>query len=1104
MTTTVLLRPLFLGVLGLLAAAGVALAQQATAQLGGRITDQSGAVLPGVTVTATQTDTGFSRSVVSDADGSYVMPNLPTGPYRLEVMLQGFRTYLQTGIVLQVDANAVINAALQVGSLEETVSVEAAAPLVDVRSSGISEVVENERIVELPLQGRNVTDLVVLAGAAVQTGTANPSGARGSAISVAGGISYGVAYQLDGAMHNEPNSNLNLPLPFPDALQEFSVATSGLSAQNGMHSGAAVNAVTKSGTNTLRGNAFEFLRDKRFNAKSTFARLGPDGKRRDDGLLRNQFGGTLGGPILPDKLFFFGGYQGTITRRTEPDRISFIPTAAMMRGDFTAVASAACNAGRPVTLRAPFVNNRIDPAQFSRAAVFIANKLPAPDDECGRITYSVPVDYNEGQSVAKIDYQWSANHTVFGRYLGTFRNDKAPWPRSGNILAQTPAGRDAIAHSATFGDTLVFGDNMVNSLRFAYNKSGNNSTPAPFFDTNDAGINVYTYVPGNMALTVRGAFSTPGGYDTKTRFDTTSYQVADDFTMVRGRHQLSGGVNVAYWTSWQEINARSIGLFEFNGSVTGLSLSDFLTGRLARLEHSAPGILDVEQTYFGAYGTDAWRLTDRITVNAGIRWEPFFGPAVRLGAISNFVPDNFRTGVRSTVFVNAPPGLIFPGDSGFPGSNSGLNPQWWNLSPRAGIAWDVTGDGRMAVRSSWGLAYDFPTAAYHYISSNAAPYGNRLRIDFPAGGFEHPYRDIPGGDTHPVPLPPPRDIAFPFYGSYGAIDPNINSPRTQSWNVTFERQIGEVWQGSVSYLGNHTDRLWNQVAINPGVFLGTGPCTLAGVFYPSCTVPGNLDQRRVLSLQNPANGQYYGPIDLNTDVGQSDYHGMKLSFRRRSADGVSLNGNYTWSYCMGTGTPAGFNQISAGYMKPEDPEFDRGNCSSRRTHIANVSVGYQTPRLASTVLRTIASDWRLAGILNARSGGWLSVTQSINRDTAGTGIQGLSGQPVNKVLDEPYGAKTLTNYLNPAAFALPDLGTLGNAGFYTVEGPGYWTIDLALTRIVSLGATRDLELRLEAFNLLNNFNWGNPATTLDSPTFGQITTQSGDPRIMQFGIKFGF
>ena len=1077
---------------------------QATAQLGGRVTDQSGAILPGVTVTATQTDTGLARTVVTDADGAYQLTNLPTGPYRLEVMLQGFRTYVQTGIVLQVDANAVINAVLEVGELAETVSVEAAAPLVDVRSSGISDVVENERIVELPLQGRNVTDLIVLAGAAVQTGSASPAGQRGSAISVAGGISYGVSYLLDGAMHNDQNTNLNLPLPFPDALQEFSVATSGLSAQNGMHAGAAVSAVTKSGTNTLHGNAFEFLRDKRFNAKDAFARVGPDGKRRDDGLLRNQFGGTLGGPIIQDRLFFFGGYQGTITRRTEPDRIAFVPTAAMLRGDFTSFASPACNAGRTIALRAPFVNNRIDPALFSPAAMFITSKLPTPDDECGRITYGVPVDYDENQTVAKVDYQWSTNHAVFGRYLGTFRNDKAPWPRSGNILAQTPAGRNAKAHSVTFGDTLVFGDNMVNTLRFAFNRSGNRSDPAPFFDTNDAGIDVYTYVPGNMALNVRGAFSTPGGYDTKTRFDNDTYQIAEDLTMIRGRHQLSAGVNFAHWTSWQEINARSIGLFEFNGSVTGLSLTDFMTGRLARLEHSAPGILDVEQTYFGAYVSDAWRTTDRITVNAGVRWEPFFGPAVRLGAISNFVLDNFQRGIRSTVYVNAPPGLIFPGDAGFPDSNSGLNPQWTNLSPRLGLAWDVRGDGRMAVRTSYSLAYDFPTAQYHYISSNAAPYGNRLRVDFPAGGFENPYRDIPGGDTHPLPLPPPPDIAFPPYGSYGSIDPDINSPRSQQWNVTLEQQIGEPWQASVSYLGSHTDRLWNQVAINPGVFLGTGPCTLAGVFYPSCTVPGNLDQRRVLSLQNPQNGQYYGPVDLNTDVGTQDYHAMKLSFRRRSTVGVSLNGNYTYSYCVGTGTPAGFNQISAGYMKPDDPDFDRGNCSSRRNHVANFTVGYQTPQFTTPALGVIASDWRVAGIVNARSGSWLSVTQSINRDTAGTGIQGQSGQPVNQLLDDPYGDKSIRNYLNPAAFALPDLGTLGNAGFFSVEGPGYWTVDMALSRLIQLGTTQSLELRIEAFNLFNNFNWGNPVTTLDSATFGQIQSQAGDPRILQFGVKYGF
>src|SRR5881394_804917 len=299
------LRNVQIAAIVLCLASGVAWAQ-ATAGLAGRVTDESGAVLPGVTVTLTQTDTAFTRTVTTDATGAWTMPNLPIGPYRLEVALQGFRTYVRTGIVLQVGATPTINAVLGVGTLEETVSVEAAAPIVDVRSAGISEVVENERIVELPLQGRQVTDLILLAGAAVQTGAPNNRSFQGGVfISVAGGQGFGVAYMLDGTMHNSPSDAGGLPLPFPDALQEFQVATSGLSAQNGVHSGASVNAVTRSGTNNLRGNLFEFLRDHKFNATNRFAAIGPDGKRKDDGLKRNQFGGTIGGPIVRDKMFFF-------------------------------------------------------------------------------------------------------------------------------------------------------------------------------------------------------------------------------------------------------------------------------------------------------------------------------------------------------------------------------------------------------------------------------------------------------------------------------------------------------------------------------------------------------------------------------------------------------------------------------------------------------------------------------------------------------------------------------------------------------------------------------------------------------------------------------
>jgi hypothetical protein len=271
-----------------------------------------------------------------------------------------------------------------------------------------------------------------------------------------------------------------------------------------------------------------------------------------------------------------------------------------------------------------------------------------------------------------------------------------------------------------------------------------------------------------------------------------------------------------------------------------------------------------------------------------------------------------------------------------------------------------------------------------------------------------------------------------------------------------------------------------------------------------CTTAANLDQRRTLSLENPAFGQFYGPVDLNTDAGTQSYHGLKLSFRRRAATGISLNGNYTWSYCVGNVTPGNFNQISAGYMKPDDPSFDRGNCQTKRDHLVNATAGYQTPKFGNAALRTVASDWRISGILTARSGAWLSVTQSIGRDTAGTGIQGLSGQPVNQVVDNPYGAKTVDNYLSPAAFAFPNPGELGNAGMFSVEGPGFWTIDVALSRMLSFGAMRNVELRAEAFNLLNNFNWGNPVLTLDTPTFGRIQSLGGDPRIIQFGVKYGF
>jgi hypothetical protein len=487
---------------------------QATAQLRGTIRDESGAVLPGVDVTATQTDTGLVRSVVSDGTGAYLFTNLPVGPYRLDVTLAGFRTFQQTGIVLQVGGSPTINVTMNLGALSETVTVQGEAPLVDTQRAGVGSVIENERILELPLNGRNAADLVTLIGAAVQIDSASTRSFQGSSggvgIAVAGGQSFGTAYLLDGAMHNNPYDNLNLPLPFPDALQEFRVETGALGSGSGVHSGASVNAVTKSGSNRFTGDVFEFWRNHRFNAASPFASVGPDGKRQDDGLNRNQYGGTIGGPVRRDKLFFFAGYQGTTIRQTPTDNISFVPSAAMLAGDFTQIASTACRTSA-LTLRGPFVGNRVNPALFSPAAVALTKRLQSTTDPCGEVVYGAARNTDEGQFVGRMDLQMNSDHNVFGRYIITGFDTPPALANSDNLLTSTLGGFDNLGQSFTLGETSILSSSTVNAVRFAFNKTYVQRYHAPYFQASDLGIKVYSYLPDNFILSVTGGFNIGSG-----------------------------------------------------------------------------------------------------------------------------------------------------------------------------------------------------------------------------------------------------------------------------------------------------------------------------------------------------------------------------------------------------------------------------------------------------------------------------------------------------------------------------------------------------------------------------------------------------------------
>src|SRR5215471_14884645 len=662
---------------------------QATAQINGTIKDQTGAVLPGVQVVVTQTDTNISRNTVTDETGAFVLPNLATGPYKLEASLPGFKGYVQTGIVLQVNTNPVINVVLQVGQVSEAVEVQANTEMVETRQSGIGQVIENQRILELPLNGRQVTDLIVLSGAAVQTATADARTFQGSVkIAVAGGLQHGLAYSLDGAMHNNPWDGGNLPFPFPDALQEFKLDTSGLSAQNGMHSGGTVNALVKSGTNDYHGDLFEFVRNGAFNARNAFASV-------TDSLKRHQFGGTVGGPIVKNKLFFFGGDQETTLRQAPSANIAYVPTAAMLAGDFTGIASAACQARGQIALKGGFVNNRINPSSFSPAAVNIAKRLPQTSDPCGRIVYSSQSVENDQQLLGKIDYQQNANHSLFGRFLVSFITIPSAYGsgHSDNLLTTVTPGFDNKAVSYTLGDNYLIGANKVNAFRLAANRTNVHRIGAKYFGPNEVGINIYAYQPKYTSINVtNGGFTLGGQFQGDNQYWVTTYQVSDDLSWIRGNHQFAVGVNMAQWREQGTINNGSTAPFTFNGQVTGLSLADFLLGSPSIFLENTPNPLDVHQLYAGVYAQDAWKIKPRVTLNYGVRWEPFLPQYPVNKKFSHFDFNAFLQGKKTTQYNNAPAGFFYPGDPGFP-TPSGFNKRWNIFEPRLGIAWDVNGDG---------------------------------------------------------------------------------------------------------------------------------------------------------------------------------------------------------------------------------------------------------------------------------------------------------------------------------------------------------------------------------------------------------------------------
>ena len=1095
-----------------LLAYGMVFAQAPTGQISGRVTDSSGAVLPGVTITVTQTDTGLVRSVVSNETGVYAVPSLPVGPYRVEATLTGFRTFVQTGITLQVNANLVVDAVLPLGELNETITVTARPSdiAVETRSMGVNNVIDRERLAEIPLPARNVTNLIMSAGAAVQVDQSPTWGmATGVNIAVAGGQRFGVNYSLDGADHTNRFDMTGMPMPFPDALQEFRVSTSSQDASTGRASGASVNSVTRSGTNDFHGDLFWFGRNAKFNALKADA-------TRDDGLKRNQPGFTVGGPIVSNRLFFFTGYQSTLLTQEPSDTLAIVPTAAMLAGDWSAFNS--CY--RPTWRDTDFVDGSVSPTRYSPAAVRLAARLPQTTNPCGEVRFGDPIERHDKQIVTRVDLQHTNNSSVFVRYMGTLHDQLVPFEQNpDNLLSTTGSGFNDRHHSIVGGHTWVMNSSMVNSARFAYNRLTVLKSGARFFSPEEVGIGQWTSVPGHFVLTVPQAFSLGSGPTAKREMEQNQYQFSNDLTVTRGAHQFGFGGLGGRADVVSLAHTRGVGGITFSANNTGNALGDFLLGQVTEMRQSMPSTLSPYQYYVGLYAQDTWRATPNVTLNLGVRWEPFL-PMVWMeneyGGIRvyNFSVEDFRAGKRSVVFPNAPAGFSYPsqnpdgsGPADFEG-HSGIPRRLNKFAPRLGVAWDPTGEGLTSIRANYGMAYDVIELQALLNSNNVSPWA--ADIINRTGTLDNPWQGQAGGNPFPfdwrtTPLFAANSVFIPF----GA---DLDMTYVQTWNVGIQQQVLGRWLASATYLGSKSSQLWNTTAVNPaliltpqshpGLFTGPDSCVLEGQTFTPCNQTGNINQRRELRLwaamNNPAllsDARLFANIDEYRADSEASYKGMLTSLRGELYN-VNVSVNYTLSKCMS-------DRVNLGVSNPNQTFHvgkDRAPCASDRRHMVNLTTIAATPEFDHAAWNAIASDWRLAVSFRRLSGAPLTVTAGSDR-----ALTGLANQAAQIVSDDVYqdtSGDLNSQYFRREAFALPGLGTYSTSGFFSVRGPADWGLDTALSRAFNIGTHR-LEARLEAINLTNAVRANNPVVNLSAANFGRITGVQ-DPRIMQFALKYVF
>jgi len=1071
--------------------APLAMAQAvAVAEVGGYVTDPSGQAVPGAQVTITETGKNRSHTTLTNPQGGgYSFPNLDVGSYDLTVSANGFKTYVQTGIVLQVASNISVNVQMQLGVVSQTVEVKASPTMIETKDNSIAQVIDSRRLVELPLNGRNPTQLITITGAATTSSSVdlitskNIGGSNGSAtFSVAGSQANGVNYLLDGGDNNDPLFNVNLPLPFPDALQEFSVQTTALPAQYGLHPGGVVNVVTKSGSNLFHGDLFEFFRNGFMDAiqKNTPER---------DSLKRSQFGGVIGGKIIRDKLFFFAGYQGTRQSSNPPSQISYVATAAALSGDFSTLEAPASAGGclsgsngrqliNPAT-QTPFPNNQIPASMFSQPAVTLLTKyLPVSNDRCGKVQYGLPANNPDDQVIGRVDYVVNQKHSIYGRYYIYDFTVQTTFDGSNLLTTQAP-GQTGRSQSFTVGDTYSFSPTTLNSFHATFDRRRDDRGVAPHVPSPKT-IGIDVFAPLDFVLVeVSNYFDVGCGRCSPGHFNANTYQVSDDFNMVRGRHEIAFGGDFRRLQGNLLTNTYTNGEFVITGDRTGDALADLLLGDIQQFNQGNPQLDTLRQTVFSFYGQDTFRATRHLTLNLGLRWEPAQFTYDAFGRTPQFSQAAFDAGTVSTKYPAAPAGLVFPGDPRAYQGQSQVKTYWWEFSPRAGLIFDPRGQGKETIRAGFGLMHDTGMMYYPERWTYSPPFASQVFLTDPAGGLANPWAAQPGGN------PFPSAGYFPVGGTYYIIPTHMQPTYMMQWNLAFQRQLTPDWMFQLSYLGTKTVHVWGQYDINPSVY-----------------IPGNTDgtdQRRLLYLQNPSIGQFYSAIISGDPGGNSNYNALLATLQHRFANHFQITGNYTFSHCISDTDFS--NEVAFSYREnPYSRSMERGNCMFNHSSLFNFSAVATSPALGPGFVPRLTRNWQLSSLVLWSAGDPLNINDG-GLDISGT-AQG-NDRP-NQVLSNPYPAKkTPSEWFNPAAFAQQAIGAFGNVGRNSLVGPSSFDLDIALSRTFQIKEKLGLMFRGDAFNVLNHPIWQDPTTDITSAQFGQITSY-GSPRIMQLAFKLTF